>query len=189
MIAPRVPRGATSRLRSPTALLHFHGILRSTGGLGREARTPIVVRSGRSHQKAATMLLTLLATIVGMPLAITDTTVTFGVVKRDLTGDSIPEVLTLSGTGDTIDSLEVTFTIQSSGRTRYSRTWRVTRASFDQRRRISDAELWTRLTEYGNAFFADSKFMSPTRFLTWLQASARLHIPLIPEVIARDMTP
>src|SRR5216117_1892763 len=123
MIAPRVPRGATSRLRSPTALLHFHGILRSTGGLGREARTPIVVRSGRSHQKAATMLLTLLATIVGMPLAITDTTVTFGVVKRDLTGDSIPEVLTLSGTGDTIDSLEVTFTIQSSGRTRYSRTW------------------------------------------------------------------
>ena len=65
----------------------------------------------------------------------------------------------------------------------------MTRASFDQRRRISDAELWTRLTEYGNAFFADSKFMSPTRFLTWLQASARLHIPLIPEVIARDMPP
>jgi hypothetical protein len=31
--------------------------------------------------------------------------------------------------------------------------------------------------------------MSPTRFLSWLQASARLHIPLIPDVIAGNMTP
>ncbi len=134
------------------------------------------------------MLLTLLTTILVIPLATRDTTVTFGVVKRDLTGDSIPEILTLSGTGDTIDSLEVTFTIQSSGRSRYSRTWGLTRASVD-RRRISDAELRTRLTEYGRAFFADSKFMSPPRLLAWLQASARLHIPLIPDVIAGEMTP
>jgi len=134
------------------------------------------------------MLLTWLVTILVLPSTRADTTLTFGVVKRDLTGDSIPEVLTLSGTGSTLDSLEVTFRIQSSGKTSYSRTWSLTRASFG-RRRLSDAALQARLAEYGREFFTKSKFMSPKGFLSWLQASARLHIPLIPEVIARDMTP
>ena len=135
------------------------------------------------------MLLAVLATSLGMSLAAHDTTTTFGVVERDLTGDGIPEVLTLSGTGSSIDSLEVSFTIQSSRRNLYSLTWRLTRASFNPRRRISDAELRTHLTEYGKAFFADSKFMSPTGFRSWLRTSARLHISETPEVIAREMTP
>ena len=134
------------------------------------------------------MLFALCATLA-IPLAPLDTTVAFGVVKRDLTGDTIPEVLTLTGTGRTIDSLQVTFTIESSGQTHYSRSWRLTRASFDPRRRISDAEYRTRLREYGGWFFSESKFTSPTGILSWLQASARLHVPLIPQVIARDMTP
>jgi hypothetical protein len=134
------------------------------------------------------MLLTWLVTILVLPSTLADTTVIFGVVKRDLTGDSIPEVLALSGAGNTIDSLEVTFTIQSSGKTTYSRTWRLTRASFN-RRRLSDAALRARLAEYGREFFAESKFMSPKGFLSWLQGSARLHVPRIPDVIARDMTP
>jgi hypothetical protein len=133
------------------------------------------------------MLPTVLTTTLGLMLATTDTTVTFGVIERDLTGDSIFEVLTLTGVGSGIASLEVTFTIQSSGQTRYSRTWHLTRARFDARRRISDAELRARLTEYGSAFFADSKFMSPSGFVAWLQASAPLHIERTPEVIARDM--
>lgn len=135
------------------------------------------------------MLLAVLAVSLGMSLAAQDTTMTFGVVERDLTGDGVPEVLTLSGTGNSTDSLEVTFTIRSSQRSLYSRTWRLTRASFNPRRRISDAEFQTRLTEYGNAFFADSKFMSPTRFRSWLGTSARLHISETPEVVAREMTP
>ncbi len=135
------------------------------------------------------MLLALLATVFLMPHAATDTNVTFGIVQRDLTGDGVPELLTLKGIGSTIDTLEVTFTIQSSGRVLYDRAWRLTRASFDPRRRITDAELRARLGEFGNEFFAESKFMSPQGFLSWLQASARLHIPLVPDVIARDMTP
>ena len=135
------------------------------------------------------MLLALLATVFLAPQAAADTSVTFGIVQRDLTGDGVPELLTLKGTGSTVDTLEVTFTIQSSGRLLYDRTWQLTRSSFDPRRRITDAELRARLGEFGNEFFAEAKFMSPQVFLSWLQASARLHIPLVPEVIARDMTP
>ena len=135
------------------------------------------------------MLLSVCTTTLALLVGTADTTVTFGVVERDLTGDSIPEVLTLVGKGNAIDSLEVSFTIQSSGRSLYSRRWRLTRATFDRRRRISDAELRRRLTDYGRWFFEDSKFMSPEDFLSSLKTSARLHIALIPEVIARNMTP
>jgi alpha-beta hydrolase superfamily lysophospholipase len=118
-----------------------------------------------------------------------DTSVTFGKVTRDLTGDAIPETLTLTGTGRTIGDLAVTFTIRAPGRILYEQAWRLTRADFDSRRRISDAELQARLADYGRSFFADSQFMSPTRFLPWLQASLPLHVPQIPDVIASDMTP
>jgi hypothetical protein len=124
-----------------------------------------------------------------MPHSTPDTTITFGVVKRDLTGDSIPEVLSLTGAGKSIDDLAVTFAIQSSGRPRYLKSWRLTRASFDSRRMITDTELRTRLGQFGAWFFAESKFTSPAGFVSWLRDVARLHIPLIPEVIAGDMTP
>jgi hypothetical protein len=134
------------------------------------------------------MFIALFTTVLGM-LTTADTTVTFGVVERDLTGDGIPEVLTLSGTGETMDSLEVKFTVDVSGRTVYSRTWPLTRASFDPRRRISDTELQARLDDYGGWFFAESKFISSTQFVDWLEDSFRLHIPRIPLVIGRGMTP
>ena len=118
-----------------------------------------------------------------------DTTVTFGVVTRDLTGDTIPEVLTLVGTGRTVDSLQVTFTITSSGRSLRSQSWRLGPASFDTQRQISAAEYRTRLNEYGGWFFSETKFMSPRGFLSWLQAASRRRIPLIPVAIGRDLAP
>jgi hypothetical protein len=135
------------------------------------------------------MLVALLAIALGIQTPQADTNVTFGKVTRDLTGDAIPETLTLTGTGRTIGDLAVTFTIRAPGRILYTQTWRLTRAGFDSRLRISDAELQARLADYGRSFFAGSQFMSPARFLSWLDASARLHIPLIPDVIAGNTTP
>lgn len=124
---------------------------------------------------------------VALPIMPLDTTVTFGVVTRELTGDTIPEVLTLVGTGRTLETLQVTFTIASGGQSLRSQSWRLTPASFDTQRRISAAEYRTRLNEYGGWFFSETKFMSPRGFLSWLQASFRRGIPLIPVAIARDL--
>lgn len=44
-----------------------------------------------------------------------DTVLVLGAVERDLTGDSKPEVLRLVAVGQSIDSLEVTFSIEGSG--------------------------------------------------------------------------
>ena len=120
-----------------------------------------------------------------------DTTVQLGIVERDLTGDGVPETLSLTGRGHTIDSLEVTFTIVSSGRTIYERRWSVTRVvGFDAGRRIlSPEEHRARLAEFGRWFFADTKFMSPGEFLTKLRDSFRSGVGLIPAVIARDLDP
>ncbi len=128
------------------------------------------------------MLLTLLLTLISSRGS--DTTITFGAVTRELTGDTIPETLTLTGVGRTIDDLAVTFEIRSSGRTLYTKNWRLTRAHFDPRRRISDAELRARLHDYGRSFFADSKFMSPAGFVSWLESAARLRVPQIPSMIS-----
>ena len=130
-----------------------------------------------------------LATVLVVASLPADTTVRLGAVERDLTGDRIPEVLSLTGRGQTVDSLEVTFAITSSGRTLYERKWRMTRVvGFDAGRRVlSVAEHRARLREVGGSFFADSKFMSPEAFLSWLGRSARLRIALIPDVISRAM--
>jgi len=137
------------------------------------------------------MIGALLATVLVVTHAAADTTVRLGTVERDLTGDGVPETLSLTGRGQTVDSLEVTFTITSSGRTVYERKWLMTRTEgFDAGRRIlSAAEHRTRLRELGRSFFADSKFLSPEGFVSDLRRSARLHIPLIPAVISHEMTP
>jgi hypothetical protein len=135
------------------------------------------------------MLAALLAIALGIQTSPADTNHTLGQVTRDLTGDGIPETLTLTGDGRTIGDLSVTLTIRAPGRLLYTQAWRLTLAGFDSHRRVSDAELQARLADYRRSFFADSQFMSPARFLSWLQASARLHIPLIPDVIAGNMTP
>ena len=135
------------------------------------------------------MLLSFLATLLVMSPTPTDTTVTISTVKRDLTGDGVPEVLSLTGTGPTIDSLNVTFTIESLGRRLYSTTWIQRRADFGGPRRLSDIEFRARLKEYASEFFEDSRFMSPAGFVSWLRESARFHIPLIPDVISHQLTP
>jgi len=121
--------------------------------------------------------------------ATADTTVNFGVVERDLTGDGAPEILSLTSVGRTLDDLAVTFVIRSSGQAVYTKSWPLRRASFDPRHRISDAELRARLRDYGRSFFEASKFMTPAAFLSWLARSARLRIAEIPGQMARDMTP
>src|SRR5947199_7874391 len=101
------------------------------------------------------MIATLLATVLATTPVLSDTTVRLGTVERDLTGDGVPETLSLTGRGQTVDSLEVTFTITSSGRTVYERKWPMTRAiGFDAGRRLlSAAEHRARLNEFGRSFF------------------------------------
>lgn len=134
------------------------------------------------------MLASLILTLLHSSVPTTDTVVTLGTVERDLTGDGIPELLSLTGTGVTIDSLQVTFTISSSGHTLYSDTWSMTRTvGFDAGRRVlSDAELQTRLRDFGGWFFEESQFMRPDQFLARLRSDARLHIAEIPSLIARE---
>jgi hypothetical protein len=133
------------------------------------------------------VLLTLIATLLGPAVAPADTIVTLGIVERDLTGDGVVEVLSLTGVGATIDSLEVTFRIQSSGRTLYAHTWPMTRIlGFEGSRRVlSDAELRAHLKEFGGWFFEESKFMTPDGFLAELRDQAPLYIAQIPSLIAR----
>ena len=134
------------------------------------------------------MLVALVATVLVSSVAAADTVVTLGIVERDLTGDGVPEVLSLTGIGETVDRLDVTFMIQSLGRTLYRTTWPMTRTlGFGSSRRIlSDAELQTHLQEFGGLFFSESKFMSPEGFVAELRDQARDHIRRIPDMIARD---
>lgn len=118
-----------------------------------------------------------------------DTIVTLGMTERDLTGDGQPEVLRLIGSGQSIDSLDVTFLIESSGEIIFRAGLHpLTRTvGFDApRRRLSSDEHRARLNSFGDWFFGDTKFMRPDEFVEMLLSSARLHIPRIPEVIARD---
>src|SRR3989454_8396421 len=133
------------------------------------------------------MIATLLATVLAATPVLSDTMVRLGVVERDLTGDNVPEILSLTGRGPTLDGLEVTFTITSSGRTVFETKWSETRAvGFDAGRRVlSAAEHRRRLRELGRFFFADEKIMSPAEVLISLPRSAPRPIDLIPDVIAR----
>jgi hypothetical protein len=85
------------------------------------------------------MLTSFLALLV-FSTAVPDTTLNLGVVQRDLTADGVPETLSLVGRGKSTDSLEVTFSITSSGRTVYETRWRMTRVvGFDAGRRVLSA--------------------------------------------------
>jgi hypothetical protein len=128
------------------------------------------------------------AALLSITLPSTDTVVTLGIVERDLTGDGIAEVLRLTGTGATIDSLDVTFTISSSGSTLYVDMWSITRTvGFCRGRRVlSDAQHRARLRDFGGWFFEESKFMTPDQFLEKLRVQGRRHIAEIPNVMARN---
>ena len=116
-------------------------------------------------------------------------TVALGLVERDLTGDGKPEILRVVGVGPTIDDLEVTFTIESAGKTIYQfRLERLTRAvGFDAGRHVISAEQHrARLKEFDGWFFAQGKFQRPAEFVTSLAKMARGRVAEIPDVIARD---
>ena len=118
-----------------------------------------------------------------------DTTINLGLVHRDLTGDGTPEILRLVGVGRTIDSLDVTFTVESSGTIVYRRLLSpLTRTvGFDAgRRTLSAMEHRARIAEYGSWFFHDRKFSSPIAFLENLRLQAPVRVAEIAEVIARD---
>jgi hypothetical protein len=118
-----------------------------------------------------------------------DTVVRLGTAERDLTGDGRPEILRLIGTGQTIDSLDVTFSVESAGRVVYRMQLRPLSRTvgFDNgRRSLTAAEYRTRLNEFGPWFFGEQKFMRPGQFVASLRGSAPRHVEQIPEAIARD---
>jgi len=120
-----------------------------------------------------------------------DTTVVLGLVERDLTGDGKPEILRLAGVG-AIDNLDVTFTIESAGKTIYrSRLAPLTRSpGFDGNRRVlSAAQHRARVETFGRWFFAEEKFQRPGEFVEGLRAMSRAGVAAIPDVIARDRQP
>lgn len=134
------------------------------------------------------MLALILAVAASMPVLQADTVVVLGVVERDLTGDQVPEVLRLVGTGASIDSLDVTFSIASSGTVIFETQLRpLTRnIGFDAgRRTLSAAEHRERLEEFGGWFFGDEKFMRPAAFVAQLHRNMPRHVARIPHVIAR----
>lgn len=118
-----------------------------------------------------------------------DTVITLGSVERDLTGDGKPEVLRLVGRGLSLDSLEVTFSIESSGHLVFEeRLAPLTRTSgYDAGRRyLTSAEHRAKITEFGAWFFASDKFANPNVFIGRWRGAAPGRLAQIPEVIARD---
>lgn len=118
-----------------------------------------------------------------------DTVLVLGVHEADLTGDGEVEVLRVVGVGASIDSLAVTFTIESAGETLFAAQLSpLTRTvGFDAgRRRLSRAEHLQRLEDFGAQFFREDRFRTPAEFLDMLNLQLRRHVALIPVVIARD---
>lgn len=134
-------------------------------------------------------VLSLMLLVAGIGTAPADTTVVLGTRSVDLTGDGEQEVLRLVGNGASLDSLEVTFSVESSGRVLYRQTLHpVTRtAGFDAgKRTLSVREHRQRLRDIESFFFAAEKFSSPATFVEKLRRIAPRHLDAIPAVIARD---
>lgn len=134
----------------------------------------------------ASLLLISAASVGSVP---GDTTVVLGSRNLDVTGDGEPELLQVIGTGESLDSLAVTFSITSSGRVLYGESLRpMTRSvGFDAgKRKLSPAEHHQRLADFESFFFAEEKFMSAEEFVDKLSDGMAGHIGRIPDVIARD---
>jgi hypothetical protein len=115
-----------------------------------------------------------------------------GFAQRDLTGDGVPEMLRLTAVGPASDALDVTFTIESAGRTLFEyRLMPLTRTvGFDAgTHTLTTEEHEARLREFGPWFLADEKFQGPAEFLTELGASARALVSAVPAVIERERPP
>ena len=88
-------------------------------------------------------MLSLAIFVASMVVLQADTVVVIGMTQRDLTGDGQPEILRLVGVGPSVDSLDVTLSIESAGRTVYrAQLAPITRTvGFDRsRRKLSRAQ-------------------------------------------------
>jgi hypothetical protein len=116
-----------------------------------------------------------------------DTTVVLGTRSIDMTGDGQPETLRLVGEGASLDSLELTFTIESNGAVLYAhRMAPLTRTvGYDgNRRTLTRAEQLERVNGYGAWFFDERKFTGPEELdEDWSEQ----RITRIPEAIAREL--
>lgn len=113
-------------------------------------------------------------------------------IERDLTGDGKPELLRVVGVGPTIENLDLTFTIESEGKTVYrSKLVPLTRVvGFDAGRRMLSAEEHRiRVREFGEWFFAREKFQRPDQFVDSLRAMSRTAVADIPSAIVHDRSP
>jgi len=118
-----------------------------------------------------------------------DKPVVLGLVERDLTGDGKAEIVRVSGVATTMDSFDVTLTIESAGTIIYRVGLRpVSRTvGFDAGGQvISAGQQQKRLSEFGRSFFAEEKFQRPAEFVDGLRRAAPLRVAEIPGVIARD---
>lgn len=135
------------------------------------------------------MRFSVIAVLVSIMAVQADTVVILGMVERDVTGDGRPEVLRLVGVGESVDNLDVTFSIEFSGRIVFqtplspmSKTVGVGAG----RRELSSSEHRARLKEFSDWFFGDAKFKRPDEFVAEWRRQAPAHVPRIPEVIDRD---
>jgi hypothetical protein len=118
-----------------------------------------------------------------------DTVVVIGTAERDLTGDGRPEILKLVGVGRSADSLDVTLSIESAGRTVYRvRLAPITRTvGFDRgRRMLSRAQYRKHLAEFGKWYFGATKFKRPREFVKSWREQAPQRLAEIPNFIDRD---
>jgi hypothetical protein len=136
-------------------------------------------RAALESHNGAGMILALLIAAVAIPHATTDTTVIFAKSERDLTGDGIPEVLSLTGVGKTVDDLTVTFEIQSAGRT----------STHGAGGRF---QMWSFGLVSASSAIRSSRTPSSCHRKASCPGSAAppaCTFPLIPEVISQEMTP
>jgi len=136
-------------------------------------------------------VLSLIAGALALSVAAqSDTVLNLGVVHRDLTGDGVLEILRLTASGVSIDSLNVTFVIESDGDTLFQTALSpLTRTiSYEAlgRRELSVSEHRSRIGSFAEWFFGDTKFASPEGFIEELRSIARLRVAEIPAAIARD---
>jgi hypothetical protein len=135
------------------------------------------------------MALSLVIAFTTMLAVPAETVVVLGTRERDLTGDGKPEVLRLVGRGKTIDSLDVTFTIESGGRILYESLMApLTRVEgFDGgKRTLTAAEHRARIREFGGWFLGDEKFGSVASFVAEFGGPESEHFARIPEVMGRS---
>lgn len=136
-----------------------------------------------------TVIALILSVLASTSAVVPDTVIVLGMVERDLTGDGSAEVLRLVGVGESIDSLDVTFSIVSAGSIVYqTRLWPLTRTKgFDADRQTltSDAHR-AHLEDFAAWFFSDSKFMTPEEFVAEVRGWGARFSPAIPDAIARD---